>query len=244
MKNKIFIIYSVIINTISSNIYAQNNLSLNKNEVLEKKIKHYHVEEVVSMKFGEHIRSYNVSNADLISTYDLGPNGKRTITPVFEVKEKKGRKPRQLADNTRNSKTSQKILLKNLNAKTQEDHIDNILSRHKTKKNSDVASKEDLKAQSRKTYIFNIIDIYEQVVDLGYESTETLTRIADSYYYKSDFITAQKYYNKLFYKFSHDADPECYNRYSLILRSQNKIEMADAYLKEYNRLKKSTPKKH
>jgi tetratricopeptide (TPR) repeat protein len=47
------------------------------------KVKYYHVEEIVPMKFGGYKTVYDVSNPKLIRTYDLGPNNKRIVTPVF-----------------------------------------------------------------------------------------------------------------------------------------------------------------
>lgn len=43
----------------------------------------YHVEERINMKFGSRITTYEVSNASLISTNDLGQNNTRVITPKY-----------------------------------------------------------------------------------------------------------------------------------------------------------------
>jgi hypothetical protein len=50
---------------------------------LGQKVKYYHVEEITNAKFGGYKTTYNVSNAELIRSYSLGPNNKRIITPVF-----------------------------------------------------------------------------------------------------------------------------------------------------------------
>jgi tetratricopeptide (TPR) repeat protein len=50
----------------------------------QKKVKYYHVEEITTLKFGGHKTVYNVSNPKLIRSYDLGPNNRRIVTPVFE----------------------------------------------------------------------------------------------------------------------------------------------------------------
>ncbi len=65
--------------------HPQKAVSVNPKEniPIKNKIKHYHVEETVTLKFGSHKRIYDVSSYNLIETYDLGPNGKRTITPVY-----------------------------------------------------------------------------------------------------------------------------------------------------------------
>lgn len=103
MKNQI-LLYTVIISVFSFNSWAQKNaISLNEkkadgstnslvmdNKILHPnmKVKYYHVEEIVPMKFGGYKTVYDVSNPKLIRTYDLGPNSKRIVTPVFaEVQE-------------------------------------------------------------------------------------------------------------------------------------------------------------
>jgi tetratricopeptide (TPR) repeat protein len=43
----------------------------------------YHVEERINMKFGSRITTYEVSNASLISTNELGANNTRVITPKY-----------------------------------------------------------------------------------------------------------------------------------------------------------------
>ena len=99
MKNKI-LLFSVIISLFSFNSWAQKKaISLNEkkiggsqsnNLVMDEKIynpnmrvKYYHVEESVPMKFGGYKTVYDVTNPKLIRSYDLGPNNKRTVTPVF-----------------------------------------------------------------------------------------------------------------------------------------------------------------
>jgi tetratricopeptide (TPR) repeat protein len=98
MKSEIFL-YSVIMCLISFNNWAQinhnllnekkidgtaNSVTMDKTNYQQKiKVKYYHVEEIVPMKFGGHKTVYNVSSPKLIRNYDLGPNSKRIITPVF-----------------------------------------------------------------------------------------------------------------------------------------------------------------
>jgi tetratricopeptide (TPR) repeat protein len=98
MKKQI-LLYNVIICLFTFNSWSQNNsISLNEKKIGDStnslviddkifnpnmKVKYYHVEEIVPMKFGGYKTVYNVSNPKLIRTYDLGPNNKRTVTPVF-----------------------------------------------------------------------------------------------------------------------------------------------------------------
>ncbi|PWA09123.1 tetratricopeptide repeat protein [Flavobacterium laiguense] len=98
MKNRI-LVYILLISSIPFNSWAQKNI-LNEKKIGEsqtnspiqsdqidtppaRKIKYYHVEEVYDLKSGGHKTTYNVSDPKLIQTYDLGPNNKRIITPVY-----------------------------------------------------------------------------------------------------------------------------------------------------------------
>lgn len=67
---------------------ATNNLvQTEKNYNSGKKVKYYHVEEIVNMEFGGYATTYDVSDPTLISTYNLGPNNIRIITPMYDEKE-------------------------------------------------------------------------------------------------------------------------------------------------------------
>ncbi|PVX47889.1 hypothetical protein C8C85_3853 [Flavobacterium sp. 103] len=99
MKNQI-LLYTVIISLFSFNSWTQKStVSLNEKKIGDStnslamddkiyhpnmKVKYYHVEETVPMKFGGYKTVYDVSNPKLIRTYDLGPNSKRIVTPVFK----------------------------------------------------------------------------------------------------------------------------------------------------------------
>ena len=43
----------------------------------------YHVEERINMNFGGSVRTYEVSNLDMITPKDLGKNNVRIITPKY-----------------------------------------------------------------------------------------------------------------------------------------------------------------
>lgn len=98
MKNEI-LLFSLIFFLFSFNNWAQTKpdtsnekkndgivpIPTNDTAALNKKmrIKHYHVEENVPIKFGGRKTTYDVSHPNLIQTYDLGPNNTRIVTPVF-----------------------------------------------------------------------------------------------------------------------------------------------------------------
>ena len=441
MKNKILIFIIIILSSFSSDICAQNNMPDDKIDMSGKKIKYYHVEEVISQRFGGNKRVYNVTYENLISTTDLGPYGKRTVTPVFEeekeqqrqlvrnikkdrttitpIIKQKGERQQQLAktikshnktlvpileeekeerqqqvittikthikattpvfekeeneqqkqvattnknptktiplifgkeedkqqhqvttttknlrktiasifekeedkqqyqvaETTKNSaktttvfekekneqqkqlvttnksekrtaspvlnlekeqkqqvekfiknirniivslfkareeqerklaktinnlEPSEKVTLNTLSEKVKLDNLNATLNDlSKIEKTNTLPSPETSKEVSTASYTINVIEIYERVVENGYESIEILTQVGDSYYFKNDFNNAQKYYEKLFKKFDKAVEPEYYYRYSVALRSKNEINTADQYLKKYNQLQYS-----
>lgn len=88
----------------SHEITAQSNTKLNNNDKelsdpisKDKKIKYYHVEEQINMRFGGSVTTYNVSDIRLISNNDLGPDNKRVVyiqytdgtTAEYIIKSKK-----------------------------------------------------------------------------------------------------------------------------------------------------------
>lgn len=88
------------------------------NKPMKKKIIRYHVEETVTLKFGGHKRIYDVSNSNMIETYDLGPNGKRIITPVYgDANENEDKITNTNTDSAINERSSEtKFIDKNYNS--------------------------------------------------------------------------------------------------------------------------------
>ncbi len=58
-------------------------VEIQKNYIANKKVHYYHVEEIVNMKFGGYKTTYDVSDASLIRSYDMGPNNARIITIMY-----------------------------------------------------------------------------------------------------------------------------------------------------------------
>lgn len=217
------LLYTVIISFFSFNSWTQKkSVSANEKKVGEsqtkstivngknpnskRKIKYYHVEEITPLKFGGYKTVYDVEDPKLIRTYDLGPNNKRTITPVFEDEEQFDHQvPSLKADTLKKIEPSKALSI------------------------SDKAKKTNSYA-----YI-DIIKTYERVSDKGYESIDMLKKVGNSYFFNDELEKAEKCYGKLF-SLTTDLEPEYYYRYSISLKAMGKTEQAEEFLKKFNQL--------
>ena len=184
MKNQL-LQYTLLISLLSFNCWAQKNQNaLNVNKLQEvsttsptinkvensstRNIKYYHVEEIVLSKFGGHKTIYNVSTPLAIRTYDLGLNGKRIITPVYNDQK-------QFVQNEQLNKAENLLINNDVKPTT-----------------SDVTEKKD-----SHVYI-DIIKTYERVANKGFESIEMLKKMGNSYFFENEYEKAEKCYTKLF----------------------------------------------
>jgi hypothetical protein len=270
MKNQIPV-YIIIISSLAFNSWAQKNpLNEKKAEGMQnnapilrdrinaplRKVKYYHVEEIIDLKFGGHKTVYNVTNPKLIQTYDLGPNNKRIITPVFEKGEQivetilKSDALKKIEISTKSPITDipQKVDIINLEQENKKietplfpipkeklDETAITLNALNKIENSNKLSISDKPKKVDTSAYIDIIKTYERVVEKGYEPIEILKKLADSYFFNNELENSEKYYGKLFGKTT-DLEPEYYYRYSAALRSKGQIEMADQYLKKFNEL--------
>ncbi|MEK6452266.1 MULTISPECIES: OmpA family protein [Myroides] len=88
----------------------------------------------------------------------------------------------------------------------------------------------------------NAIEIYEKIVDKGYKSINTLSKLAEAYYFKGDLKTAHKWYEELFTLAKQEdakLPSESYYRYAQTLRGVENYEKADEYLGLFAKLEKS-----
>ncbi|MBF4470829.1 tetratricopeptide repeat protein [Flavobacterium sp. HJJ] len=175
-----------------------------------RKIKCYHVVETVSLKFGGYKSEYDVTSPDMINTYDLGPNGTRVITVIYENEEQiQYDEPVLKADTSMNMKKSASFTI------------------------SDTPKKE-----SSVAYI-NIIKTYERVSDKGYESVEMLKKLGNAYFFDDEFVKAEKCYSKLF-SITDNLEPDFYYRYSIVLKATGNIQKSEEFLKKFNQLSSIT----
>lgn len=211
MKSKI-LLYTLIISLFSFNCWTQKKIeetkvnSNSKNEKTNKKIKYYHVEETSPMKFGGFKTTYDVRDPRLIRTYDLGPNNKRTITPVYE----------------------DEVIVEH--AEPTLKSLDSL-----KKIESSVISISDKPKKTDSYAYIDIIKTYERVSDKGYESIDMLKKVGNSYFFNDELEKAEKCYGKLF-SLTTDLEPEYYYRYSIALKAMGKTEQADEFFKKFNQL--------
>ncbi|PKB18925.1 hypothetical protein [Flavobacterium sp. 5] len=228
MKNKI-LLYVLIIGLSSFNCWSlQSQISLNEKKLQAsknsssttnaqgkpptKKIKYYHVEETVTLKFGGYKTVYDVINPNIINTYDLGPNGSRTITPVYE----------------------DEVQIQHEEPTIKSDTVMNI------KKPASISISDAPKKKDSYAYI-DVIKTYERVADKGYESVDMLKKVGNSYFFNDEFEKAEKCYSKLF-SITTDVEPEYYYRYSITLKSMGNIQKSDEFLKKFNQLSSVKPR--
>lgn len=222
MKNKV-LLFTILFGLFSFDSWTQKkSTAINEKKQIEsktqsasangkkpntvRKIKYYHVEEITPLKFGGFKTVYDVRDPKLIRTYDLGPNNKRTITPVYEDETQvEKEEPTLKADTLKKIVPSTALTI------------------------SDKAKRKDGHA-----YI-DIIKTYERVSDKGYESIDMLKKVGDSYFFDDELEKAEKCYTKLF-SLTTKLEPEYYYRYSISLRAMGKTEQANEILKKYNEL--------
>jgi len=251
MKNNI-LLYSIIISLSSFNCWAQNKENLlnekkidgtatvikmdNKIDGQNRKIKYYHVEETVSLNFGGHKTIYNVSKPWLIQTYNLGPNGKRVVTPIYS--------DGQQAENESTKKDS---ILKIKNTSLSINDASKILSdgqqvQIESPKKENISKIESINLsvndESKKidiTVYLDIIKTFESAAGKGYDSIDMLKKVANAYFFINELEKAEKYYTKLFDKTS-DLDPAYYFHYAVSLKEVGKIDKSKEYFKKFHQL--------
>jgi tetratricopeptide (TPR) repeat protein len=181
-----------------------------KDHTPARKIKHYHVMETVPLKFGGYTSEYDVTDPNIINTYDLGPNGTRIITAIYE----------------------DEVQIQHDEPALKPDTIMNI------KKSASIAISDTPKRENSVAYI-NILKTYERVSDKGYESVEMLKKLGNSYFFNDEFEKAEKCYSKLF-SITANLEPDFYYRYSIVLKAMGNIQKSEEFLKKFNQLSSIT----
>ncbi|WP_281324046.1 hypothetical protein [Flavobacterium sp. IMCC34518] len=276
MKNQLLVCI-IIIGFIPLNCWSQknplnqkkisesNNTSIFKNtiEIPNRKVKYYHVEEIIVMKFGSRKTIYNVSDSKLIQTFDLGPNNIRIITPIFENEDanfnkaiksnalKKTDESSMLSsiNSTEKATTTDDLQLENksiiIPSQIQKEQPNESLTALNSLNAIESSTKPSITAMSKeeedKISYIDIIKTYEGVAEKGYATLDILKKLANSFYFNNELEKAEKYYTKLFNKTS-DLEPEYYYRYSVALKSIGQDEKANDFLQKFKQLSNATAK--
>lgn len=216
-------LYLTIISVFLFNCFAQNK-QLKKTINSVKTIKLYHVEERVNMTFGGYITTYTVSDPSLISTYDLGPNNTRVITPLFEKKRKIDSYTENITETVPSDLVS----------------IDPVQQVQQPLPPTNLTVTDTLNRQNGVAYI-TMIKTFERIAEKGYKSIEMFQKLGNAYYYNSQLDKSAKWYKKLF-EMTTNLDPEYYYRYAHSLKAVGERDKADEMLEKYNQLTKNNPK--
>ncbi|SEN62179.1 hypothetical protein SAMN05444671_1962 [Flavobacterium sp. CF108] len=166
-------------------------------------IESYLVVEVINMPFGKRTTKYEVSKLDMVYTNDLGPNNTRTVTPIYK-------------------KTKVRTESTILPSKTIADAV--------AEKIKPVEVEVTAPAYSEKFVKIDILDTYANVLDKGYESIDMLKKVADKYYFESNFEDAVKYYTELF-TLDANLGTIYYFRYAQCLKATNENEKGEEMMK-------------
>lgn len=89
-----------------------------------------------------------------------------------------------------------------------------------------------------KEYAYSeFIKVYEGVADKGYKSIDLFKKLGDAYFFNSDYVKANKWYEEL-YELEGDKETVYYYRYAQTLKSVGENEKSAAYLEKFYQLKK------
>jgi len=79
----------------------------------------------------------------------------------------------------------------------------------------------------------NAQETYLKVVKKGYKSADLYKNLGNSYYFNSQFEEASKWYEELVNSYPSEVEPEYYFRYAQTLKSVDRYEDADVYMKKF-----------
>ncbi len=80
------------------------------------------------------------------------------------------------------------------------------------------------------------IDIYQKVLDKGFESADLLRKLGDSYYFNANYVNAAEYYQQLESNYPGEMTAEYYFRYAQSLKSMEDYEKSEKAFKRFSEL--------
>lgn len=165
----------------------------------------YHVVEKINMNFGGSITTYNVSDASLISTKELGDNNSRVVTPKY-------------------GKVRTRALIGSISLLAPIDR--------KAFAFSPARPEIMIRKAAPKTVYIDLVATYERVLEKGYKSVDLLKKVADERYFNGNYTASAKWYTELF-ALVPDLAPEYYFRYGKSLVSVGQTQKGNEMIALY-----------
>lgn len=178
----------------------------------------YRVEERINMNFGGRVTTYTVSNLNMVSRIDLGPNNSRTITPIYA---KARVKPVGLQNAV--SLSTRDIVA--------QANIPQIAVPVRVIEPAPAAVVEAAPVKAKISSVnIDILYTYERTLEKGYRSVDMLRRVANARFFEGNLVKAEKWYTQLF-EMTSDIETVIYFRYAQSLKAVNKMEKANEMMK-------------
>ena len=76
-------------------------------------------------------------------------------------------------------------------------------------------------------------ELYENIYNKGDNSSYILSRLGDSYYNNSDYISAEKWYEELLTNYEDEVSSEYMFKYAQTLKSNGKINASDSWMLKF-----------
>lgn len=83
----------------------------------------------------------------------------------------------------------------------------------------------------------DVLAVYEEVVDQGYESIQVYRKLANGRFFQKNFEAAKKWYSRLF-KMDSDPDPIEYLRFSETLAALEEYDLARNFKHRYEQTRR------
>jgi tetratricopeptide (TPR) repeat protein len=166
----------------------------------------YIVEEKTSMSFGGSVRTYEVTDINMITPKELGQNNFRTITPRYA-----------------------KVIAKAVVAK---DNPVQEVAIIETKSNIVAPGDEQSIVVAAKGEAFvriDVVDTYERIMDKGYKTVDMMFKVADENFFEGKMDKAAKWYSELFTTTA-ELEPIYYYRYGQSLIATGQTEKGNEML--------------
>ncbi|GAA4274373.1 OmpA family protein [Aquimarina gracilis] len=77
---------------------------------------------------------------------------------------------------------------------------------------------------------------YLKIIEKGYKDADILKKLANSYYFNSQFEDANKWYKEVLDTYPNDIEPEYYFRYAQTLKAMKQYKEADVFMDKFTQL--------